>query len=154
MTTYVLDTGMVLGCFRGAGYAEEAERRFAFSSPPNIALICVVTVGEILSLSLQFRWSEEKKVKLDELLRKIPWVDINNSQTLEKYAEIDAYSQCKHSTMKANVPTPRNMGKNDLWIAATAAVLQATLLTTDGDFDHLNGTFLKVEYIEPNARTE
>lgn len=29
------------------------------------------------------------------------------------------------------------MGKNDLWIAATAYVTGATLLTTDADFDHL-----------------
>ena len=38
--------------------------------------------------------------------------------------------------------TSRNMGKNDLWIAATAAVTQSKLLTTDGDFDHLNGSFI------------
>lgn len=36
----------------------------------------------------------------------------------------------------------RNMGKNDLWIAATAHVLGAKLLTTDADFNHLNEVFL------------
>ena len=36
------------------------------------------------------------------------------------------------------------MGKNDLWIAATASILGAQLITTDADFDHLGGTFLKV----------
>ena len=30
--------------------------------------------------------------------------------------------------------TARNMGKNDVWIAATAYVLRATLVTTDKDF--------------------
>ena len=39
------------------------------------------------------------------------------------------------------------MGKNDLWIAATAAVEGATLLTADNDFDLLSGTFLTVEKI-------
>jgi predicted nucleic acid-binding protein len=43
----------------------------------------------------------------------------------------------------------RNMGKNDIWIAATASVLNATLVTTDADFDHLNGVFLTVAYIDP-----
>jgi predicted nucleic acid-binding protein len=38
----------------------------------------------------------------------------------------------------------RKMGKNDLWIAATAYSINGTLMTTDGDFDHLNGTLLDV----------
>jgi predicted nucleic acid-binding protein len=40
------------------------------------------------------------------------------------------------------------MGKNDLWIAATASVLGAKLLTTDHGFDHLSGIFLEVVYID------
>jgi tRNA(fMet)-specific endonuclease VapC len=34
------------------------------------------------------------------------------------------------------------MGKNDLWIAATASVLNIPLITTDNDFIHLDKTFL------------
>ena len=34
------------------------------------------------------------------------------------------------------------MGKNDLWIAATASVFDLTLLTMDKDFEHLNKEFL------------
>lgn len=45
----------------------------------------------------------------------------------------------------------RNMGKNDLWIAAAASVLNAKLLTTDKDFDHLNEEFLEVIYIDHKA---
>jgi predicted nucleic acid-binding protein len=40
------------------------------------------------------------------------------------------------------------MGKNDLWIAATASVLDATLLTTDNDFDHLQNEFLQVAKVD------
>ncbi len=40
------------------------------------------------------------------------------------------------------------MGKNDLWIAATASVLNAHLLVIDHDFDHLDGVFLEVIYID------
>ena len=42
----------------------------------------------------------------------------------------------------------RNMGKNDIWIAATAAVIGAKLITIDNDFDHLNGAFLEVIKID------
>ena len=36
------------------------------------------------------------------------------------------------------------MGKNDLWIAATASALNIPLLTNDGDYDHLNGIMIEV----------
>jgi tRNA(fMet)-specific endonuclease VapC len=40
------------------------------------------------------------------------------------------------------------MGKNDIWIAATASVLNAVLLTTDNDFDHLHDEFLTVARVD------
>jgi len=44
------------------------------------------------------------------------------------------------------------MGKNDLWIAATAHVVDATILTTDKDFDHLASEFLKCQRIDPTKQ--
>jgi tRNA(fMet)-specific endonuclease VapC len=41
------------------------------------------------------------------------------------------------------------MGKNDLWIASVAAILNLQLITTDNDFDHLNGVFFEVRKINP-----
>ena len=43
------------------------------------------------------------------------------------------------------------MGKNDVWIAATAAVTGATLLTTDRDFDRLTPQFLTRVWIDPDT---
>jgi tRNA(fMet)-specific endonuclease VapC len=40
------------------------------------------------------------------------------------------------------------MGKNDLWIAATASVFNLTLLTSDQDFSHLDKTYLDVEIVD------
>jgi predicted nucleic acid-binding protein len=42
------------------------------------------------------------------------------------------------------------MGKNDLWIAASASLAGATLITTDKDFDHLHGKFVEVVWLDPN----
>lgn len=74
--------------------------------------------------------------------------DINTQEIIDKYAEIDAYSQGR----LANTPTSfssKNMGKNDLWIAATASVYDIELLTTDKDFDHLRNSYLpKLHYID------
>ncbi len=44
--------------------------------------------------------------------------------------------------------TARNMGKSDIWIAATAMLFNATLLTTDSDFLHLAPLFFKVESVK------
>ena len=38
----------------------------------------------------------------------------------------------------------RNMGKNDIWIAATALCYDIELYTTDNDFDHLVNIGLKL----------
>ena len=40
------------------------------------------------------------------------------------------------------------MGKNDLWIAATASTYNMTLVTTDKDFDHLVNKYLGILYID------
>jgi len=40
------------------------------------------------------------------------------------------------------------MGKNDIWIAATAYILEAELITTDRDFLHLDQVFFKVNFVE------
>jgi tRNA(fMet)-specific endonuclease VapC len=67
---------------------------------------------------------------------------------LPTYIGIDAYSQRNHPDYeKYPFSTPRNMGKNDLWIAATASLLNLKLVTTDGDFDHLDSSFLSLHKV-------
>jgi len=63
------------------------------------------------------------------------------------YAEIDAYSQGKFALKKFHL-SARNMGKNDLWIAATAKVLNLPLITSDNDFNHLENEYLKLTKID------
>ncbi|MFN4256156.1 MAG: PIN domain-containing protein [Saprospiraceae bacterium] len=106
----------------------------------------VVTVGEIRSFAGNASWGADKLLKLEELLAELQVVDLQPGPISDRYAEIDIFSQ-------GNLPgnplgqSARNMGKNDLWIAATASLLGAKLLTTDADFDHLNGVFLDLERI-------
>ncbi len=92
MQKFVLDTGIVLGYVRAAGYAEYVEKKYGLFNPPNIPLISIVSKGEIYSLAIQFQWGTGKLKTLDELLRKLPVVDVNDDQILHRYAEIDAYS--------------------------------------------------------------
>ena len=39
------------------------------------------------------------------------------------------------------------MGKNDIWIAATASVFNLKLVSTDKDFNHLDEEYLDLLYI-------
>ncbi len=102
--------------------------------------ISLVTVGEIRSLALQLGWGPLRVSKMEEVLAELIVLDINNEVILDRYVAIDAYSQRKHPTIQY-LGTPRNMGKNDLWIAATASAFELTLKGTDSDFEHLNQVF-------------
>lgn len=149
MAKFLLDTGIILGYVRAAGYAEYVEKKFALFAPPNIPLVSIVNRGEIYSLAIQFAWGAKKIQLLEELLKKLPVIDISNDRIIREYAEIDAYSLAKNLARPLPAgQTARTMGKNDLWIAATASVAKATLLTTDKDFNHLDGGFLSVVTID------
>ena len=43
------------------------------------------------------------------------------------------------------------MGKNDVWIAATAQVTNTIILTADKDFDHLHPQLVTREYVNSNS---
>lgn len=100
-------------------------------------------MGEIKSIALRNHWGKRKRELLDDILHDLIIADIRSEDVIDMYAEIDAFSQGKIPDKPLNV-TARNMGKNDLWIAATAYVTQARLLTTDKDFDHLDDVYIEV----------
>ncbi len=91
-----------------------------------------------------FKWGENKREQLKNLLDQFLIVPIDSQQIVAAYVELDTFSQGKHPHKSSGL-TARNMGKNDLWIAATAMVTDSTLVTSDKDFDHLNEVFLSVK---------
>jgi tRNA(fMet)-specific endonuclease VapC len=99
---------------------------------------------------LQRGWGVNKLVALEALLKKFLIADIHVKDIIESYAAIDAFSQVK-LTSKPLSMSARSMGKNDLWIAATAHVLGLPLLTSDKDFHHLDTAYLKLEYVDLNV---
>jgi tRNA(fMet)-specific endonuclease VapC len=106
-----------------------------------------VTIGELRSFALQRKWGQAKTQVMENLLLEFRAVDINSTSIINCYAEIDAYSKGKLPNNPLGLSS-RNMGKNDLWIAATASVLNATLLTTDNDFDHLHNEFIQLQKVD------
>ena len=141
--TYLLDTNILLIYLRDNATRHWIDQNIAPLSQGNIPVVSVVSVGEIRSIALRNNWGMKKQQQLEELLNQLVIADINAEDVIEKYAEIDAYSQGKLKGKPLGTSS-RNMGKNDLWIAATAAVTDARLLTTDADFEHLDGQYLEV----------
>ena len=82
-----------------------------------------------------------KRSQMSFVLGYFTRISINDEEILQAYADTDTFSR------KSGV----RMGKNDLWIAATAQVYKVTLVTTDADFDHLHEVVLERLRILPGA---
>ncbi len=145
--TYFWDTNIILHTIRNADFLDILDKKYQFSHPLNKVYISLVTVGEIHTFALRNRWGQRKMDNLQQLIQRFEVIAVTDDPALIKmYAEIDVYSQSQHPTLR--LPTSaRKMGKNDLWIAATTAVYNATLLSTDADFTHLDGLLLAFEKI-------
>lgn len=145
MKRFVLDTGILIHYIRKSPLYQKIESEQSLTSADSFPLISVTTKAELISFGIQNNWQTQKLVDLSSLLNKIPIIDINSSDTklMDAYAELDAFSKGK----LASKPLGRSaikMGKNDLWIAATAVATKSSLITLDGDFDHLNSIFISV----------
>lgn len=104
-------------------------------------IISAVTEGELRSLALQFMWGPDRLRKLEALLGRFVVVQLDLPGVYDAYAVIDNYSR----------QVGNEMGKNDVWIAATAKATGARLLTTDKGFDHLAPDYLSRDYIDQDA---
>lgn len=145
---YLLDTNILLAFLRKSPVAKYVNEQYQVFDGHNSVCLSAVSLGEIGSLAIQNRWSRERISLLTKLLHTIPAIDINIDGLISLYAEIDAFSQNKLPE-KALPVSARNMGKNDLWIGATAAYTESILITTDKDFDHLHGHFIEMAWIDP-----
>jgi tRNA(fMet)-specific endonuclease VapC len=144
---YLLDTNILVIYARATDLTKKIEQDLKLLTGNNDLAISVVTIGEIKSIAKRNKWGEKKIKHLEVLLKRFLVADINIEAIVERYAEIDTFSQGKLIGKKGGF-TARNMGKNDLWIAATSSVLNLILITSDSDFDHLDGEYLTVRKLD------
>jgi tRNA(fMet)-specific endonuclease VapC len=144
---YLLDTNILIIYIRDQETKTSIENKFHPFDLPNIPLVSIVSIGELESFALRNKWGEKRLSSLALFLKQVVVVDINSKDIVKKYAEIDAFSQGKLDNNSLGM-SARNMGKNDLWIAATACVADAILLTADKDFEHLDNRYLNLEIVE------
>ena len=146
---YLLDTNIVLIYTQASPLAKQIEKDLDLLKEGNRLFVSVVTVGELESLMIQRGHGEKKQKALREMLSRLTVVDINIEEVIRRYAEIDAFSQGKHPSNPLS-GSARNMGKNDIWIAASSSIYDLVLITTDQDFTHLDGEYLSLKYVDIN----
>jgi len=139
---YVLDTNIIIHILTGSDIGKKALEKTQTDNP--YLIISIVTKAEIISIAKQRNWGKSRLKSLHSLLDEFLIISIDNDNIINAYAEIDAYSQGKLKDKTLN-QSSRNMGKNDLWIAATTYLTKSTLLTTDSDFDHLDNEYFALE---------
>jgi tRNA(fMet)-specific endonuclease VapC len=134
--------------------AKDSSRKFLTEviNPDNQKIfISIVSIAELKSIAVQNNWGDKKWQVINLILDEAIIVEVNEVLA-DTYAEIDAFSQRRNrSYLNYPFATPRNMGKNDLWIASIASLLGLKLVTTDTDFSHLHQIFIDVELIKPIA---
>ncbi len=144
---YVLDTNVFLAYLRNHPLWNIIELSTGIFERDNEIFIPAVVIGELKSLAIQNNWGEKRKQELEMFVHQFITIEALTIDLILAYAKIDAYSQGRLPTKQLN-GSARNMGKNDLWIAATASVFDATLITTDNDFQHLHPHFLTVAHFK------
>ena len=151
MRRFLLDTNILLGLARQAEWARRVYIRFNLGDPDVMVFTSAACIGEILAIAERNGWGAKKRTRLESMLREFPHLGIKDPDILRAYALIDAWSCGKQVRAPGGASPPKpavKMGKNDLWIAATARASGAVLLSTDGDFKHLDGVWLQFEHVD------
>jgi len=141
----LFDTNIIINIMR----AKDRSGIINFLNPNNDNIyISVVSEAEAKSLSVRNNWGINRQNLLDSFLDGVNVVEVNQL-LVPGYTEIDTFSQRSNPGFSDYAfDTPRNMGKNDLWIASLAALFDLKLVTTDSDFDHLHNTFFEIIKIQ------
>lgn len=138
----LLDTNILLAYIRLGLLGQFIRAVYNLYSLQPAQIVSIVTLGEIRALALRHNWGAMKLAELQRRLNAVTVVPLPFGGIINAYAQID------HCCVQNGLA----VGKNDPWIAATANVTGATILTTDRDFDPLHGLFLQRTWVDPASR--
>lgn len=142
---YLLDTNVLLFWLRGGSVSTTIDGQFGLTQSSFRPLIAEVTLGEIEAFAMDAKWGDERKQKLAEIRKKLVVIDLTDERVYRAYAE--------YSTLAKTQGLPIFHDKNDLWIAASAKVSGAIILTTDAKgFKPLrDGKYLDAIILDPKT---
>lgn len=134
----VLDTWVLVHLCRDKDLGRAIERRYGLRGRAMTPVISIVTVGEMYAFARRADWGDRRREQLDDILSQLVVVDISLRPVLDAYADISTLLRSRG----------RKAGHNDRWIAATARVLDAVVLTGDRDFEPLHPEIITCEWID------
>lgn len=137
---YLLDTNILIHIIRNSNKELVREIKELISDKENS--ISIVTLAEVKSFASQNNWGNNKISLLENIIENLNIIPITD-HLVHIYVKIDTFSQGKHQSIILD-SSAKNMGKNDLWISATAKYNNLSLITTDNDFNHLDPHFIKI----------
>jgi predicted nucleic acid-binding protein len=137
---YLPDTNILVHYIRDDSIKRYVESQFQLLMTEAVPILNCAIEAETRSISAGRTWGGAKIEQMEFLFSTFRRVSIERSDIIRAYTLIDVYSHRRGI----------DMGKNDLWIAATASVTGSILLTTDKDFDHLESIFLTRVWIDPH----
>ena len=140
----LLDTNILVYLIRDRAIGQKIVADHALQDRTEKPLISIITVGEARALARKLAWGPAKRRSLADLIANLVIVHPQQGEIVERYAEIDFY--CEKELKPA-----RPMGQNDMWIAASAAALDAYLLTADTDFLRLAPQYLRLVIVDPQT---
>jgi len=145
--SYVLDTNILLALIRGKTLGESIDSAYGLRANLQRHVVSITSQAELLVLADRHKWAQAKRDAVNFMFQNLVVLPIDGQTLIDAYVEVaraDATWQ----------EGPRNMGKNDIWIAATAVSSGLPLLTTDKDFNFLNGNLMQVLWIDPDQRSK
>jgi predicted nucleic acid-binding protein len=147
MTKVLLDTNIIIKALRSPEFESLLNEDYPASE--YHLMVSFANLGEVKSLALRRLWGEKKQEAVNDFFARIQIIREVSDEMIEAYAELEAYSLNQHPTLKKpEGESAYKIGKNDLWIAATAQVEKARLLTADRGFVQFNAHFFPVDFIE------
>jgi tRNA(fMet)-specific endonuclease VapC len=140
--SFLLDTNILLALIRGKELGQRIDAKFGLRASLRRHVISIASQAEISVIANEREWGDSKRHALQLMFEHVVIVPIDGPL-------IDAYVQISAKD-KQHAAGARNLGKNDLWIAATALQTGLPLLTTDKDFQFLSPNPLTVLWVDPD----
>ena len=147
MSYLLLDTCIISGIIKQHPPTVQALQTAFAPTAARPYAVSIVTRAELGVMVHLNKWGPTRADLMARLLSQCLEIPIASNDLVQAFADLDAFSRNKPVPGRPRLGRSLVMGKNDLWIAATAHVLGAALLTNDGDFDHLHGVFFSVHKI-------